>query len=276
MTGPVVGAIVVGAMTTGTAGAIEPREPTMGDTFGVGTAATELTPRLPISVESSGIPARMVVAGEDDDVGVEDATTLLEPDPHIPDIPDVSSTPEEVAIPELCSMLELVDIPAASSDMLGKAAVPPAAAPVAGMALPGSAPPPSKLSDEPNMPADEVPNVVQDVPLPGIAMVPVGLIGAGLTPADAISVAPNGIPVPPTALPLVTSSGEVASTDGVGTTMLCCAMAAWPARAKGSRIAISESLTGILHLTIRSTPLEPVDWPLSQALTSRVRASWPE
>jgi hypothetical protein len=200
----------------------------------------------------------------DDSAGVEDAVILLEPDPHIPDIPDVSNTPEDVVIPELCSMPELVDIPDvadASSHMLGKAAVPPAAALVAGIALPGSIPPPSKLADEPNMPADGVPSVVQDIPPLAIATVPVGLVGAGLTPVDVISVAPNGIPVLPTELPLVTSSGVVAPTDGVGMTMLCCAMAAWLATIKGS--SISESFTGILHLTIRSAPPESLDEPLS-------------
>ena len=33
------------------------------------------------------------------DVGVDDEARLLEPEPHIPDIPEVSSIPEDVAIP---------------------------------------------------------------------------------------------------------------------------------------------------------------------------------
>jgi hypothetical protein len=216
----------------------------MGDTPGVGTGATELTPRLPISVESNGIPARVAPPDTVDvEVGVEDAVTLLEPEPHIPDIPEVSNVPEGVSVPEALDIPDVAD---------GVAAVPPATAPVAGMAFPGSIPPPSKLSDEPNMSADEAPNVVQGTLLSGIAMVPVGLIGAGLVPGEVISVAPKGIPVPPTELPLLTSSGEVVPTSGVGTTMLCCAMAAWLARTKESSIPINESLTGILRLKIRS------------------------
>jgi hypothetical protein len=213
----------------------------MGDTPGVGTGATELTPRLPISVESNGIPARVAPPDTVDvEVGVEDAVTLLEPEPHIP---EVSNVPEGVSVPEALDIPDVAD---------GVAAVPPATAPVAGMAFPGSIPPPSKLSDEPNMSADEAPNVVQGTLLSGIAMVPVGLIGAGLVPGEVISVAPKGIPVPPTELPLLTSSGEVVPTSGVGTTMLCCAMAAWLARTKESSIPINESLTGILRLKIRS------------------------
>jgi len=210
----------------------------MGDTPGVGTGATELTPRLPISVESNGIPARAAPPGTVDvEVGIEDAVTLLEPEPHIPDIPEVSNVPEGVSVPEALDIPDITE---------GVAAMPPADMPVAGI------PPPSKLSDEPNMSADEAPNVVQGTLLPGIAMVPVGLIGAGLVPGEVISVAPNGIPVPPTELPLLTSSGEVVPTSGVGTTMLCCAMAAWLARTKESSIPINESLTGILRLKIRS------------------------
>jgi hypothetical protein len=57
------------------------------------------------------------------------------------------------------------------------------------------------------------------MPLPGIAMVPVGLVGAGLVPAELISVAPSGIPVLPTDVPFVMSSGEVVLTEGIGITM---------------------------------------------------------
>ena len=223
----------------------------MGETLGVGTAAKELTPRLPISVEPSGIPTRAAPPGTVDEVevGVEEAATLLEPDPHIPDIPEVSSTPEDVDVPELCSMPELVDNPdvaEGSIDKLGEAAVLPADMPVAGVELPGVIPPPSKLADGPNMPAEEVPNVAHGMPLPGIAMVPVGLIGTGLTPADMISVAPSGIPVPPTAEPLVASRGEVVLTDGVGTTVIC-ATAAGLARIMGRSAAINETFTDVLR-----------------------------
>jgi hypothetical protein len=119
----------------------------MGEVVGVGTGAIELTPRLLISVEPSGIPARALVLDMvDDELGVEDAVMLVEPDPHIPDIPDVSSTPEEVDIPELCSIPEVVDIPDVvdgSIEMLGEAAVLPADMPVAGADVPSVNPPPS-------------------------------------------------------------------------------------------------------------------------------------
>jgi hypothetical protein len=134
-------------VTTGTVGATVLWVPKMGDMLGVGTGAIELIPRLLISVEPSGIPARALVLDMvDDALGIEDAVMLLEPDPHIPDIPDVSSTPEEVDIPELCSIPEVVDIPdvaEGSVDPLGEAAVPPADMPVAGAELPSAKPPPS-------------------------------------------------------------------------------------------------------------------------------------
>jgi hypothetical protein len=114
--------------------------------FGVGTGAIELTPRLPISVEPSGIPARALMLDMADDVGVDDAATLVEPDPHIPDIPEVSSTPDGVDIPELCSIPEVVDIPDVvdvDDDMSGEAAVLPVDIPVAGGDVPSANPPPS-------------------------------------------------------------------------------------------------------------------------------------
>jgi hypothetical protein len=79
---------------------------------------------------------------------------------------------------------------------------------------------------EPYICADEAPNVAHGMPLPGIAIVPVGLAGAGLVPDDVISVAPRGIPVPPTDVPLLRSSGEVMPMDGVGMT-IPCATAMW-------------------------------------------------
>jgi hypothetical protein len=83
------------------------------------------------------------------------------------------------------------------------------------------------------------------MPLPGIAMVPVGLPGAGLVPADEISVAPSGIPVPPTDVPLVTSSGEVMPTEGVGTTIICAAPM-WPTSSIGSAAAKNQTFTDLL------------------------------
>lgn len=64
---------------------------TLGITLIIGTAAAELTPRLPISIEPSGIPLRAVPPGVVGDVG--DDAMLVEPEPHIPDVamlPDIA------------------------------------------------------------------------------------------------------------------------------------------------------------------------------------------
>ena len=103
----------------------------VGKTLIVGTAAAELTPRLPISVEPNGIPVRATPPGAvgDVDVGVDEDAMLLEPEPHIPDNPDVCSIPDVAGIPDVD---EVLDIPVVS-DM----------APVAGAVLPTVTPPPS-------------------------------------------------------------------------------------------------------------------------------------
>jgi hypothetical protein len=126
-----------GDATTGIVGAIKvPRELVVGSTLIVGTAAAELTPRLPISVEPSGIPVRAAPPGVvgDVEVGVEEAAMLLEPEPHIPDMPEVSSMPEVVDIPDVADIPDEVDIP----DVID---IPDAA--VAGAAAPIAIPPPS-------------------------------------------------------------------------------------------------------------------------------------
>jgi hypothetical protein len=99
----------------------------------VGTAAEELTPRLPISVESSGIPARALVVVGDVEVGVDDEATPLEPEPHIPDDPAV------VAIPEVTDNPEVADIPDVA--LVSDVAVATVDA-VAGVAVPFSVTPP--------------------------------------------------------------------------------------------------------------------------------------
>jgi hypothetical protein len=88
--------------------AVDPAVPAMGDTFGVGIAAEEPTPRLPISVESSGTPARMpvVVVDVDDEVGVDDDAMLVDPEPHIPVSPAVPSIPDVVDNPEVADTPE--------------------------------------------------------------------------------------------------------------------------------------------------------------------------
>lgn len=111
---------------------------------GPGTAAIELTPRLPISIDPSGIPARgmpPVVVGE---IGVDEAVMLFEPEPHIADIPAVSIAPESDMAPVLCVMPEVIDMPevAGTADVLDMATSPAELA-VAGVDVAIDNPPPS-------------------------------------------------------------------------------------------------------------------------------------
>jgi hypothetical protein len=123
------GDVTVG--TGGTAGAGVPTMPTVGATVIVGTAGAELTPRLLISVEPSGSPVRATPPGAvgDADVGVDDAARLVDPEPHIADMPEVSGIPEVVDIPDVADIPDDVDIPVAAA--------------VAGAAAPAAMPPPS-------------------------------------------------------------------------------------------------------------------------------------
>jgi hypothetical protein len=149
--------------------------PTVGDTVIVGTAAAEVTPRFPISVDPNGIPVLATppgITGEVDvgvDIGVEDDAMLPEPEPHIPDIPEVSSVPDDIEIP----------------------------AGTAGGTVPTDTPPPSKLELDPNIEGGALPKVEHVMPF-GVATVPVASAGAGLMPGDTISVEPRGMPVGPT------------------------------------------------------------------------------
>jgi hypothetical protein len=79
--------------------------PAPGDTLVVGTVAQELTPRLLISVESSGIPARVLGVADDVEVEADDEATLVAPEPHIPDNPAVA------VIPEVADNPDVADIP---------------------------------------------------------------------------------------------------------------------------------------------------------------------
>jgi hypothetical protein len=104
---------------------------------------------LLISVEANGIPVRATPPGVvgDVDVGVDDEAMLLEPEPHIPDIPDVS-TPEVVDIPGGIDICDDVDVPGIVVGSVVAAVVPdvamlPVVAEVAGAAVPGAVPPPS-------------------------------------------------------------------------------------------------------------------------------------
>jgi hypothetical protein len=76
----------------------------------------------------------LVVVG---DVGVDDAAMLLEPEPHIPDNPEVSSMPEDVDSPDVAEIAVDVDIP----DNGMPPDIPPAAAVEVPFAIP--IPPPS-------------------------------------------------------------------------------------------------------------------------------------
>jgi hypothetical protein len=152
-----VAVLAVAGKRVGIVGANErgPTVPEMGNTPVVGTAGAELTPRLLISIEPNGIPVRAkppgVVGNVDVDVGVDDEAMLLEPEPHIPDIPEVSIP--EVDVPNGTDICEDVDDPGVTvgSVVAAVGSVPvvpgvamlPVVAAVAGAAVPGAIPPPS-------------------------------------------------------------------------------------------------------------------------------------
>jgi hypothetical protein len=204
---PVVGSVAAGTVVvfgagSVTAGAVGNVEAMVGVTVMVGTAAAELTPRLPISVEPIGMPVRGTPPGVVGDVGIDDAARLPEPAPHMLWVPEVSIRADVGEIPD-------DDIPGIMDIVL------------CGVTLPTSTPPPSKAVADPNIVDGAVPMVEHTV-LPMVDE-----IGAGLTPGEAISVAPNGMPVPPTGALGTMPSGDVAESEGVGITAACCAKA-WP------------------------------------------------
>jgi hypothetical protein len=140
--------VVVGEVVGETVGTTElgPTVLTIGNTLGTGTAGVELTPRLPISKAPKGIPVRAPPPGVVGavDVGLEDAAILLEPDPHIPDIPDVSNTsadPMVTGSSDVTGVANDDDVPDVA--MVSDTAVLPAVAAVAGAALAAAIPPPS-------------------------------------------------------------------------------------------------------------------------------------
>jgi hypothetical protein len=152
-----VAVLAVAGKAVGIVGAndLGPTVPAMGSTPVIGTAGAELTPRLLISMEPNGIPVRApppgVVGNVDADVGVDDEAMLLEPEPHIPDIPDVLS--RDVDVPKGTVISDDVDVPgiavgsvvaAVGSVAVGPGvAMLPVVAAVAGAAVPGAVPPPS-------------------------------------------------------------------------------------------------------------------------------------
>jgi hypothetical protein len=221
-----------------------PTVPRVGDTLIVGTAAAELIPRLPISIDPNGSPVRAAPPGVvgDVDVGVDDEAMLLDPEPHIPDSPEVSSIPDVVDIPDVADIPDELDI----ADV----------AEVAGDVVPTAIPPPSKLVVDPNIDDGGVPTVEHVVPLLGIEIVPVAPVGAGLMPGDAISVEPRGMPVGETVAPVPMPSGEVAAMVAVGLAIpLTCAMAALQTISAGRATAISENLIGTLRFAAISPGL---------------------
>ena len=179
---------------------------------------------------------------------------LLEPEPHIPDVPDVSSIPGDVDI------AGDVDVPAfdgVGTPGIGRV---PGSTAVAGAEAPGVVPPPSYIVLDPYISRGEVATVEHAVPLlvAGMEMVPAKPVGAGLTPADEISVEPNGIPIGELVEPMVMPSGEVAPIVGVGMTeSSTCAIARLPTRSAGSTVAISRNFAGILGFPAESPRRAP-------------------
>jgi hypothetical protein len=87
---------------------------------------------LPISVEPNGSPVRALPPGVvgDVDVGVDDDAMLPEPEPHIPDKPDVFNVLDVVDIPDVADSPDVADdigIPdvAVAPDVVDPTATPP-------------------------------------------------------------------------------------------------------------------------------------------------------
>jgi hypothetical protein len=178
-------------------------------------------------------------------VGAEDEATLLEPEPHIPDVPDVSSVPEDVDVTG--------DVNVPAFDGVGTPAIGrvPGSTEPAGAEAPGVVPPPSNIALDPYISEGEVAAVEHAVPMlvAGMEMVPARPVGAGLTPADVISVEPNGIPVGELVEPIPMPSGEVAPIVGAGMTVSSiCAIAALLTISAGKIAAITVSLAVALLL----------------------------
>jgi hypothetical protein len=248
-----------------------PTFPAPGNALGSGTAGVELTPRLPISYDPNGIPVREAPPTVVDEVavGAEDETILLEPEPHMPDVPDVSSIPEDVDI------AGDVDVPAfdgVGTPGIGRV---PGSTALAGVEAPGVVPPPSYIALDPYISEGEVATVEHAVPLlvAGMEMVPAKPVGAGLTPADEISVEPNGIPVRELVEPIPMPSGEVAPIVGVGMTeSSTCAIAALQTNSAGKTAAITDSLAVVLLLK----PVLPMPEPVNDPVRGFARSiRWP-
>jgi hypothetical protein len=213
-----------GSVTAGTVGIVGAMGLRVGATVMIGTAAAELTPRLPISVEPIGMPVRATPPGVVGDVGVDDAARLPEPAPHMLCVPDVSIRADVGGMPD--------DVIA---DDIGAPAIGIVDIVLCGVTVPTATPPPSKVVADPNIVDGAIPIVEHPV----VPNVPVAAVGMGLTPGDAISVAPSGMPVPPTGALGTMPSGDVAESEGVGITAACCAKA-WPQSRAEAVVIISK------------------------------------
>jgi hypothetical protein len=200
------------------------------------------------------------------DVGLDDAATLLEPEPHIPDIPDVSSTPDDPEVTGISDVTEVVDdVDVPDAVVVPDIAVSPELAAVAGAAVPTDMPPPSKLAVDPNISEGGIAAVGHAVLVVavGIVIVPVTPVGTGLTPGVVIPTAPSGIPVGELVEPIAMPSGEVAPTVGVGVTVpsncpSTCAMAALQTTSAERTAPINENLIGVLRLQTASPRRAPI------------------
>lgn len=121
---------------------------------------------------------------------------------------------------------------------------------------------------EPDIVDGEVPTVEHEVVLPGIAIVPVTAVGAGLIPGDASSVAPRGM-VGETVEPVPRPSGDVGLRLWVGAG-IPCAMATLQKRSAGSAAAISEDLIFILRFSRVFGASTEADQLLDQSFGARV------
>jgi hypothetical protein len=121
---------------------------------------------------------------------------------------------------------------------------------------------------DPDIVDGEVPTVEHEVVLPGIAIVPVTPVGAGLIPGDASSVAPRGM-VGETVEPVPRPSGDVGLRLGVGAG-IPCAMATLQKTSAGSTAAIREDLIGILRFGAFLRASTETDRFLDQSFGARV------
>ncbi|MFZ2105335.1 MAG: hypothetical protein WAV18_08110 [Roseiarcus sp.] len=122
-----------------------PMAPIVEGTLAAGLGIGGLTPRLPIWMDPNGTPVRGSPPGAvgDVDIGVDDEARLPEPEPHIPDNPDVSGIPEVVDIPDVAESPDDIDVPDIGVPEIDIPAGVPDVAPVEGGAAPITIPPPS-------------------------------------------------------------------------------------------------------------------------------------